>query len=187
VDRVDLDDAESAATAVLEEARVLADPTTLSYTCYLAAAVRDRRGDHQASRELLLESITLAGRVGDPHGIIRALGGLGWNEFLTGDYRRARQTLLDQLARVSPGDKPERLGIFNNIGWAELFLGEYADAHSHFDSGLLLVWELRNKRLVAEGAIGVAAIRSAEGETARVTLLWERAAACSQSPKRSPV
>jgi predicted ATPase len=168
----DLDGAADLAAALVEKAQVLADPLTLSYASGLAAQVLEERDELRAGRELHLEAIRLARQAGHQVPIRAALFALGWNELHGQDYQRARETCLDLLAHTSPHDKVWWSMTLQNLGWAELFLGELAAAQSHLDEALGHIRAVRDKRGVAEAAFAVAALRAARGSTSRAAMVW---------------
>jgi hypothetical protein len=109
----------------------------------------DIEGSTRLLTELHLDAMGFARQIG-PLPINRALGALGWNEVLSEDYGRGRETLGELLGRVSPSDTAERLNTSINLGWADLFFGDLDEARAHLGQGLRLAWETRDRRAVAE-------------------------------------
>lgn len=159
--------------SAVEEAQALGDPLTKSFSTCLHAQLLEHRGDYTAGRQAHLEATRLAREAGYPAPIRRAAGALGWNALLAEEYGAAKEVLAEILARISPRDLRERLGVGTNLAWAELFLGNYDEACEQLLEALRIAREIRHKRIAAEALIALAAARAADGGAeAPIGTLW---------------
>src|SRR5581483_2771258 len=110
-DRGELDAARAAALAAVEWASALADPLMRSFATCMQAQLLEHGGDYASGRDAHLEATRLAREAGYPVPLRRAVGALGWNALLTGEYHAAGEALTDLLARISPRDLRERAGV----------------------------------------------------------------------------
>jgi len=173
-ERGELDAARASALSAVEQARALEDPLSMSFSTCLHAQLLELGGDYVSGRQAHVEATRLARAAGYPVPIRRAVGALGWNALLAGEYDAAREALAEILARLSPRDLRERLVVGTNLAWAELFLGNYSEACEQLLEGLRIARDIRHKRIAAEALIAFAAARAAGGGggEASVGALW---------------
>jgi predicted ATPase/class 3 adenylate cyclase len=170
LDQGDLDAALGLATAALDEARVLDEPTALWYATCLAGNLNQERGNVRSGTALHLEAVRQAQETGHPFPVTVARGGLGWNELVCEDFAGARATFREYLAHTSPRNTLERASALCNLGWAELCLANTDEARARFSESLLLAAEVRWTALAAEILTAVAAMRAEQGAAAAT--LW---------------
>jgi predicted ATPase/DNA-binding SARP family transcriptional activator len=101
----------------------------------------------EMQRPLLEEAVEIYRELGDDPGIARSLGGIAWTEK---DLRRGRKLKEEALAIH------RRLGNRENVGWALLqagvyaqYLGDFAAATPAYQEALALAEELEYTRMIA--------------------------------------
>ena len=141
-----------AATRYYEEslaiARALADRRGIAEALRGLAFERGRVGlPVETQRPLLEEAVEIYRDLGDDPGLARSLGGIAWTEM---DLRRGRQ-LKEEALKIH-----RRLGNRENVGWALLqagvyaqYLGDFPAAAAAYDEALSIAEDLRYTRMIA--------------------------------------
>ena len=134
--------------ALLEESMALARSAEDSWclTHSLALAGFDylgRVGDHDVARGLFEESVQLARRSEEKHGMCMGLTGLGSVSLHQGDFGSAEAMLTEALAIAGElNEDYGRAGALESLGWLALERGEYSQALDLLSEALTLVPEV---------------------------------------------
>jgi tetratricopeptide (TPR) repeat protein len=118
----------------------------------------------EAERRVLLDAVTLAAETGaDSHALV-------------GDYQRSRALCEQSLALIAKlGRGDFEYHIWDTLGYAELHLGNFAEAAGHLETALGLCRDYGNR--ISEAAIltHLGDARHAAGELPRARQAWQQA------------
>jgi tetratricopeptide (TPR) repeat protein/DNA-binding CsgD family transcriptional regulator len=135
-----------------------------------------REHDQEEALRVGNESLELARRLGDDHGVARALREIGEVYHHLGDNRRALEAFQGAMtSSVARGDRNEIASTSNLVGRAHRGLAQYAEAAASFELALGLFTELGDRLSAAKMSGNRGMIHARLGEVAKALELLRNA------------
>jgi predicted ATPase/class 3 adenylate cyclase/Tfp pilus assembly protein PilF len=129
-----------------------------------AAVLAARQRDLEPARTFAEEGLSLARRIDDSTGVLRALVGLGVGYGIERDYERAETTLREALALASRADDERYVReALSMLGWVALARRDYTQAREVIGQGLELSRRAGDARGIFYGTGNLGHVAAREG------------------------
>jgi predicted ATPase/DNA-binding CsgD family transcriptional regulator len=163
------------------------DSAMLARGLHAAGVLAEKLGDYKLCRSLLVASVDVARRIGDPNALATALDSLGRQKFIEGQYSEAR-VLLEESYTILSGlnDRVGLARVLSHFGFLEHLEGHTEAARAIFEQGLAIAREVDDRHRIAEFLDNLGNTFEAEGDFDGAARMFQEAVAMWRALRHVP-